>query len=56
MLLSHLGEYACKWANECNLAPIRNDRKKFVGVRKNSLCGRKPLESILQAVVLQNGA
>ena len=27
MLLSQLGEYACEWAYECNLAPIRNDRR-----------------------------
>ena len=36
MLLSHLCEYACKWTYECNLAPIRNDRKTFVGVCKHS--------------------
>ena len=40
MLLSHLGEQACKWAYECNWALIRNDRKKFAGVRKHSWCVR----------------
>ena len=35
MLLSHLGEYACEWAYACNSAPIRNERKTFVGVRKH---------------------
>ena len=35
MLLSHLGEYACEWAYECNSVPIRNDRKTFVCVRKH---------------------
>ena len=37
MLLSHLYEYACKWAYEYNSAPIRNDRKKIVEVCKHSL-------------------
>ena len=36
MLLSHLCEYACEWAYACGSAPICNDRKKFVGVRKYS--------------------
>ena len=35
MLLSHLCEYACKWAHKCNLAPIHNGHKKFGGVRKH---------------------
>ena len=38
MLLSHICEYACECAYECNLAPIR---KKFVGVRKHSWGVRK---------------
>ena len=41
MFLSHLGEYACEWAYECNSVPIRNDRKRFVGVRKHSWRVRK---------------
>ena len=41
MLLSHLGEYACEWAYECNSTPIGNDREKFVGVRKHSWGVRK---------------
>ena len=41
MLFSHLGEYACEWATECNFAPIRNDRKQFIGVRKQSWGFRK---------------
>ena len=36
MLFSHLGEYACEWAYECTTAPIHNDRKKFVCVRRHS--------------------
>ena len=41
MLPSHLCKYACGWAIECNSAPICNDRKKFVGVRKHSWGVRK---------------
>ena len=41
MLLSHLGEYACEWVYHCNSAPIRNDRKTFVGVCKHSWGIRK---------------
>ena len=36
MLLSHLGNYACELACECNSVPIHNDCKTFVGVRKHS--------------------
>ena len=36
VLLSHLGEYAYQWAYKCNSAPICNDRKKLVRVRKHS--------------------
>ena len=36
MLLSHLGEYACKWPYECIRLQFRNDCKKFVGVPKHS--------------------
>ena len=36
MLLSHLCEYACKWAYECNSVPMRIDWRKFVGVCKHS--------------------
>ena len=43
MLLSHLGEYVCEWAYECYLAPICNDRKTFVSVRKHSWVVRKHL-------------
>ena len=38
---SHLGEYACDWAFDSNSAPIRIDRKKFVGVLKHSWGVRK---------------
>ena len=38
ILLSHLSECACEWAYECNSAPIRNDRKKSVGVSKHFWC------------------
>ena len=41
MLHSHLSEYACEWTYECNPAPIRNDRQKFVGVLKHSWGVRK---------------
>ena len=43
MLLSHLGEYGCEWAYECNSPPIRNDHKMiarhskvFVSIRGRS--------------------
>ena len=41
MLRSYICEYACKWSYECNLALIRNDHKKFVGVSKYSWDVRK---------------
>ena len=41
MLLSHLSEYACEWANECNSVTIRNDRKTFISDLKHSWAVRK---------------
>ena len=33
--------FTCEWDYKCNSVPIRNDRKKFVGVRKHSWGVRK---------------
>ena len=41
-----IGEYTCEWAYECNLPPILNDRKTFVGVCKHSWGVRKHSQSL----------
>ena len=50
MLISHLGEYACEWAYECNWAQISNDRKTFVGVSKHSWGLAKNRNKLLKSV------
>ena len=49
MLLSHLGEYGCEWAYECNSPPFRNDHKV---VPRHSHCFPHYFRKQAQAILI----